>query len=215
MRTQLGFASHPHRHARGREAGPAERNVLATDHHAVLPATSDRRRDSERAVLGLLEMPSVGHVGRDERWLEQTWIQIAHHLHGADRRQIGRPLVPSLGAERVAEGEQHRRASEHNTDDRKHHQRGLAGLSARGGGSPADGTPPVGTGLDHAARPWSHARYASTHACAATRWGKAACPLAAALLALPRAQLAAALEVAVAVVFPGRRAEDPLERLSP
>jgi hypothetical protein len=75
-------------------------------------------------------MSRVGHVGLDEGRLEQTRVQLAHLLCGADCGEVGRPLVPPVGAERVAECEQHQGARQDRAHDPQHQQRRLAALAA-------------------------------------------------------------------------------------
>jgi len=113
----------------------------------------------------LLEVAGVWNVGLDERRLEQTRIQIAHHLRSADRREVRGALVPPFRTERVPECEQHNRTGENRADNRRHHERRLAGLSAQVGGPPADRALAVAAGLAHAARPCSRACFASTRDC--------------------------------------------------
>ena len=58
-------------------------------------------------------------------------VEVAHHLGGADRREIRSLLVPALRAERVPEREQHGRTDKHRPGDRKHHERRLTALPLR------------------------------------------------------------------------------------
>jgi len=84
------FAAHADRHARGRKAGPWERDIAGMDLDAVPAAAPDGRGHGECPVLRLLQMPRVRDVRLDERRLEPPRVEVAHHLRGADRRQ-GRP----------------------------------------------------------------------------------------------------------------------------
>ena len=72
-------------------------------------------------------MARVRHAWLEERRLEQPRVEVAHHLRGADRREVGRSLVAALRAERVAEREQEQRRPRAATrDGGEHHQRRLA-----------------------------------------------------------------------------------------
>ena len=111
------------------------------------------------ARYSVLEMPRVRDVRLNEGRLEEARVEVAHHLGGADRREIGGALVPPLSAECVAESEQHDRPGEQHTDDREHHQRRLAPRVAeqlvaadRSAGR-------------HRPAPWPERRYDSTPAC--------------------------------------------------
>jgi hypothetical protein len=115
-----GFAADPDGHSGRCEAGTWERDVAGANLHPVPAPASDCRRDGRRAVLGVLEMPRVRHVRLDKGRLEEARVEVAHHLGGADRREIGGALVPPLGTEGVAEGEQHDRPRKQHTDDREH-----------------------------------------------------------------------------------------------
>jgi hypothetical protein len=124
------LAAHPHRDPCRRKARAAKVHIARTHAHAVPPRASHRGRHRQRAVLRLLEVAGVRYIGLDERRLEQARIQLTHHLGGADRCEVRRPLVPPLRTERVAEREQHERAGEQPGDDRQHHQRRLPALLA-------------------------------------------------------------------------------------
>jgi hypothetical protein len=67
-------------------------------------------------------MPGVGDVRLEVGRLEQARIEVAHDLSGADRREVGRPLVLALRPEGVAEGEENERADQQKADYRQHHQ---------------------------------------------------------------------------------------------
>ena len=70
-----------------------------------------------------------GTPGCEEGRLEQARIEVAHHLSGADRGEIGCALVLPTCTQRVAEGEQHQGTAQQRGDDRQHQQRRLCRLA--------------------------------------------------------------------------------------
>jgi hypothetical protein len=124
------LAAYPDRHSRSGKAGPRKCDVAGVNSHPVPASASDGRGHGKCPVLRFFQMPGIRDVRLDKRRLEQARIEVAHFLRGADRRQVGSPLIPRLGAECVAEREQHRSARKHRGHDPHQQQRRLAALAA-------------------------------------------------------------------------------------
>ena len=71
-------------------------------------------------------MARVRDAGFEERRFEQPRVELAHHLRGAHRGEIGRSLMAPLRAEGAPEGEQHEVSASSTPMTREHHQRRLA-----------------------------------------------------------------------------------------
>ena len=133
---------HPDRHPRRRKPTTGKRHVPRSDRNPVAPPPANRGRARPREIDRQRQMPRIRQPVDQHRRLEQTRIQIAHHLRSRHRRQIRAALMLAPRPQRGPKRKQHHRTDQQQEHDPNQQQRRLAPLLQKPAPRPARHDPP-------------------------------------------------------------------------